>query len=399
MADGLFDKISKAAREAAELAGEAWRRFIGKEVVVYPTYAYRDRRDPSMWVVPVRLWVHDNIDAPFLEDLIENKAIRHFEEDLQRPLEEEEKSRLKRCLTDFLTDDKSYEQVELTFESDDEGRLFHATHTTNRNGLVEENLHVPASAVEQLLGRQEEPSRWLRLRAVTAGGEGHGRVRLLDGRGLSVISDIDDTIKVTHVPAGKKTVLRNIFLKKFEPAPGMLEMYRALGAEGEPPADLSFHYVSGSPWQMFRPLHHFLIEECGHAPGTFHMKNLRKNLTDLDSLRDIKAFAIGGDLATLEQKIRQITNLMVNLPEREFILVGDSGEKDPEVYRAIQELFPDRVREIHIRDVMHERLRGMNRITGADVAISLDTSELIGEMKQFIRQTEETPEEEKETKL
>jgi phosphatidate phosphatase APP1 len=43
------------------------------------------------------------------------------------------------------------------------------------------------------------------------------------------------------------------------------------------------------------------------------------------------AFAVGGDLATLEQKVRQITNLMIHLPGRKFILVGDSGEKDPEV--------------------------------------------------------------------
>ena len=81
------------------------------------------------------------------------------------------------------------------------------------------------------------------------------------------------------------------------------------------------------------------------------------------------AFALGGDLATLDQKIRQITNLITHLPKRRFILVGDSGEKDPEVYRAIKRLFPNQVEKILIRDVLGERLSGMERITGDDVAV------------------------------
>lgn len=409
MANNFFDKLFGMAKEVAETAEDrfeglkemieggveggrnwaaaTWRNFMAKEVTVYPTYAYRDPKDSETWVAPVRVWVRDNIDAPFIEDWIRNKAISHFEEDLRRPLNDDEKERLRECLIDFVTDDKSNERVEFTFGDDREGRLFTATHHTDVNGLIEETLRLPDSVARQLL--DGTGARWLSLNAVTNGGEGRGRVRLLAPEGVSVISDIDDTIKVTQVPAGKKTVLRNTFLRPYKAAPTMLEMYRGFGAEGEPPDDLSFHYVSGSPWQMFRLLHKFLVEETGFPPGTFHMKNLRKNLTDMQSLQDIKAFALGGDLATLDQKIRQITNLMVNLPRRQFILVGDSGERDPEVYRAISELFPTRVREIHIRDVLNERLRGMRLITGPEVGVSLDTSEIVGEMKKVIGQTED----------
>jgi phosphatidate phosphatase APP1 len=114
------------------------------------------------------------------------------------------------------------------------------------------------------------------------------------------------------------------------------------------------------------------------------MKNLRKNLLDRGALEDIMAFALGGDLATLDQKVRQITNLMIHLPRRKFILVGDSGEKDPEVYRAIKKLFPDQVLKVYIRDVLGERLRGMELITGSDVSIALDTGELETEMEGLI---------------
>jgi phosphatidate phosphatase APP1 len=86
------------------------------------------------------------------------------------------------------------------------------------------------------------------------------------------------------------------------------------------------------------------------------MKSLRKNLFDRDSWQDIRNFVIAGESVTLEQKIEQISGLMLNLPRRKFILIGDSGEKDPEVYRAMIGLFPGQVREVRIRDILGKRL-------------------------------------------
>jgi phosphatidate phosphatase APP1 len=220
----------------------------------------------------------------------------------------------------------------------------------------------------------------VRARTTDGNGAGDGRILFLEPEGLSVVSDIDDTIKVTHVPAGKKTVLRNTFLKAFREAEGMRDRY-ARFAEG---GNVSFHYVSGSPWQLFKLLEDFLVGEKDFPAGTFHMKTVGKNVLDAGGLDSIIKFVRGGDLATLEQKVRQITNLMMNLSGRKFILVGDSGEKDPEVFRAMKTLFPDRVQKIYIRDVLGERLEGMERITGPDVPVALDTSELVEEMKKLI---------------
>jgi hypothetical protein len=360
-------------------------RILGKEVTVYDSYGYRDPSDAAAWLVPMRAWVHDNRDTPFVEDAIQSWAIRHFEKDLERQLDADERAQLVACLANFIADDKSDEPVRFTFADDAARTIFRFTESTTDHGVVEEIMRVPDQLVRECYSRQARESRWLEIEAQTddGHGSGRGRIRFLEPEGLSVVSDIDDTIKITEVPAGKRTVLRNTFLKKFRAAHGMRERYLKFVSRSDA-VDTCFHYVSGSPWQLYHPLTHFLFEQEQFPAGTVHMKNLRKTLFDRGALRDIMAFALGGDLATLEQKIRQITNLMIHLPRRQFILVGDSGEKDPEVYRAIQKLFPQQVLEIYIRDVLGERLTGMERITGSDVAVALDTGELQTEMESVI---------------
>lgn len=338
-----------------------------------------------MWLVPMRAWVHDNRDTPFVENTIESWAIGHFERDLERPLDPDERAQLLACLSNFIADDKSDEVVRFSFAEDAARTIFQFKERTTENGVVEEIIRVPDQLVGECYARQSRESRWLEIDARTGDGHGSGkgRIRFLEPEGLSVVSDIDDTIKVTQVPAGKRTVLRNTLLKKFKAAEGMRERYLNFVSSPDA-ADMCFHYVSGSPWQLYHPLTRFLFEQERFPAGTVHMKNLRKNLFDRGALRDIMAFALGGDLATLEQKVRQITNLMIHLPRRRFILVGDSGEKDPEVYRAIQRLFPQQVLQIYIRDVLAERLTGMELITGSDVAVALDTGELQAEMERLI---------------
>ena len=42
---------------------------------------------------------------------------------------------------------------------------------------------------------------------------------------------------------------------------------------------------------------------------------------------------------------------MKAFPGRQFVLVGDSAERDPEIYGAAARLYPDRVAAIYIRQV------------------------------------------------
>ena len=397
-ADALGERARIAGHAVASKAHQLAAVVFGQHVTVYPAYGYRDLRNSGIWSVPLRVWVHDNRDTPMVEEALERWAVSYFERDLGRVLSEAEKARLEASLACFIADDKNNEEVEFTFANDPDARAFRLTSRTTPNGVIEEHVVIPETLVAELYARQTDGSRWLKIHARTTDGHGSGdgAIRFLEPDGWSLVSDIDDTVKVTHVPAGKKTVLRNVFLKEFRAAEGMRERYAQLVTGAGENADMSFHYVSGSPWQLYHSLSEFLIEKERFPAGTFHMKNLRKNLFEPGALDSIRAFALGGDLATLDQKIRQITNLLIHLPRRKFILVGDSGEKDPEVYRAMRRMFPDQVQRIIIRDVLCQRLDGMELITGADVPVALDTAELEAEMLALVAQArEEAPRSEK----
>ena len=197
---------------------------------------------------------------------------------------------------------------------------------------------------------------------------------LLEPDGKSVVSDIDDTIKVSEIPAGKAIVLRNTFLRQYVVAEGMKPRYLGFG-------DRAFHYVSGSPWQLFGLLHPFLIEREGFPAGTFHMKSLRTNPLDLANFaRDLKNF-VSGKAATKEQKIGQISELMENLPQRKFTLIGDSGELDPEVFTKLRKKRGAQVERIVIRDVVGAKLCAPERLDAVDEII--DAGMIVAGVSQF----------------
>ena len=321
-----------------------------KEVTVFPTYGYRTG---DSWTVPIRVWVHKRrrIDA------VNDELIRSLLDDDEGgfALTDEQVIRCRECVADFVADDDSGESVTI---HDEDGRELHSfSSRTDANGLVEGEFQLP-----------DRPAGWLNITARVdqwwplSDYEGKGRVRLLEPEGKSVVSDIDDTIKVSEIPAGTGIVLRNTFLRDYVVAEGMLERYRGLG-------DVSFHYVSGSPWQLFRLLHAFLIEKNGFPEGTFHMKSLRKSLLDPRGFfQDLRNFVAGKEY-TKELKITEISELLRNLPGRRFTLIGDSGELDPEVFTHLRQEHPAQVEKIIIRDVVGARTAAPERLSAVDEVI------------------------------
>ena len=170
--------------------------------------------------------------------------------------------------------------------------------------------------------------------------------------GLSVISDIDDTIKDTGITKGHELVLKNTFFNAFKQVPCMAEFYAGFDDS------VSFHYVTGAPWQLYAPLNEFLFDSSGGYPlGSMHMKNVRTNLTERSSFRDIwKLVGQGSKQVTFDQKVAQITQLIAHFPVRQFVLIGDSGERDPEVFKAIRDRFPSHLDRIIIRNVDNQSL-------------------------------------------
>jgi len=334
-----------------------------KEVTFYRTYGCKKG---VMWELPVRVWVHK--PRRFIEGALARAAEIGMEKLLGNgELSDAEKERFRSRIADSLADDDSREEVFVTFDGDPKGETFQLTNAegssvrTDANGLVEGVLRLSEERAQILLQRQHSSHGWLSCHARVDSSQAEGRIRLIPPQGLSVVSDIDDTIKITEIPAGKEIVLRNTFFREFVAAPEMAERYRELGNE------VAFHYVSGGPWQMYEVLAQFLFGER-FPEGTFHMKNVRKNLLEPETWKDLwTLFINGSEEATVNQKIQQISQLMTDFPQRQFVLIGDFGEKDPEVFRRSQEQFPTRVQEIRIRDVVNDRAQNQQRLAGMTI--------------------------------
>ena len=136
-------------------------------------------------------------------------------------------------------------------------------------------VRLPAAAADQLLAAQSSTNGWLTFHT-GQDAPGTGSVQLLEPTGDSVISDIDDTIKIIEIPAGAEIVARNTFFRKFAAVEEMVKRYKGVKVQ-------SFHYVSGGPWQLYRPEADFLIGVAEFPRGSFHLKPLDRNLLSRDT--------------------------------------------------------------------------------------------------------------------
>ena len=216
-------------------------------------------------------------------------------------------------------------------------RQFRLKRKTRRNGRFGGWLRLSDPFCRQHSECSESGRRILRYRLLVS----HPRavpidcsVNLLSEGGISVVSDIDDTIKESTV-TDRRELLLNTFLRDFRTVDGMTSVYREWHAAG---AD--FHYVSSSPWQLFQPLHQ-MQHQYGLPPGTMHLRNFRLRDQLLKKLLVIRR----------KGKATEIKRLVKNMPLRKFILVGDSGEKDPEIYQKICRRYPDQIKGLFIRNI------------------------------------------------
>lgn len=162
-------------------------------------------------------------------------------------------------------------------------------------------------------------------------GEGTGKLYVHpDVDTVGLISDVDDTVVRTFVP-DKKRMVAEVLLKnatQLEPVPGAAANYQKAREKGV----FAFFYVSGSPQNLYPRLRKYL-DDNGFPGGPIVLKNLG----------DDKLFAQD------DYKLNRIEKLLAAFPHMRFVLVGDSGERDPEIYAAIRQKHPDRVVAIVIR--------------------------------------------------
>jgi len=211
------------------------------------------------------------------------------------------RARFQEIETEVVTDGEGYFSVELTPVHEAEAGVWHDV------GL--ELVH-PAAGV-RATGKVLVPSASARF---------------------GVVSDIDDTVIVSGATRKPSMLLRLALsnARTRKPFKGVAAFYRALHAGVNP-----FFYVSKSPWNLYEPLLEFFVRQ--RLPmGPLLLRDYGRQMI----------FA-----RAPSHKVVQIERILETYPQLKLILIGDSGEHDPEIYSQVVRSHPDRVRAIYIRSV------------------------------------------------
>lgn len=183
---------------------------------------------------------------------------------------------------------------------------------------------------------------------VGASTTGHVMTPAQDAR-FAIVSDLDDTVVETGA-TNKLKMARTVFLNNSRtrtPFPGVAAFYRALeiGVDGDHRPRNPIFYVSSSPWNIYDLFTDFMnFQEIPRGPIFLRDFGLRPNLSYGASHH--------------EHKLARIRSLMEDFPDLPFILIGDSGQKDPEIYTEVITGLGDaarrRIRAVYVRDVTPE---------------------------------------------
>ena len=170
---------------------------------------------------------------------------------------------------------------------------------------------------------------------------------------FGIISDIDDTILKTYVTSWMKwrmlylTIIRNAITRQtIESATTFFQALRR-GAKGN--SYNPFFYVSNSPWNLYDLLEEFL--NINHLPrGPILLRDFGLPYEQVPETYK-------------NHKHHHIVSILKLYPHLSFILIGDSGEKDVDIYRSICEAYPSRIKAVYIRDVgSSKRAKRVNKV-------------------------------------
>jgi phosphatidate phosphatase APP1 len=329
------DAIADAAARSPIKADE--------EVQLFPIAAWLDE-SAGLWRFSIRGWIYE----PETDDLMRTGIVVG----LQEALDDDPRVRsgmFESRVRPFLVDNESGKSIALTFA----GEVLQMSESGGDGHIVGEG-----SLDADTARRWADERGVIDLKVVTRPGDTRTfatRIHLVAPAGLTILSDIDDTVKVTNV-VDKRACLESTFLEPFRAVDGMADVYtRWLGAA----PDGHLHFVSSSPWQLLDAIEP-MLDGAGFPASTFALKAIRPKSLDV-----IELFA-----DPMRTKPVAIDEALARWPGRTFVLVGDSGEKDPEVYGDIARRHPGRIAFIAIRDVTGEDAKASRYATAfADVAV------------------------------
>lgn len=296
-----------------------------ENVVFFRTSASFDEAT-QQWDIPIRGWIYEPEDSVARRAVFEAALKAKFGLEVDNESEENFSRRLNLLIADNERDKMIVVSVA--------GKTY-TLPASAENGQFESTLRIPADELDSFV-----EDGVLAFEAITSKTESRrfaGEVLLVERSGISVISDIDDTVKISNV-TDRGSLLLHTFLLDFIAAPGMAELYDKWSRQ-----NASFHFVSSSPWQLYSPLVEFL-DVAGFPRAELNLKSVRFRDETLFDL-----FKKG-----TETKPLVIKQILERYPDRQFILVGDSGEQDPEVYADILRERPEQIIRAYIRNVTEE---------------------------------------------
>lgn len=175
---------------------------------------------------------------------------------------------------------------------------------------------------------------------------GEGKIFVPHSTQYGFISDIDDTVLVSHsANTGKK--LRVMFTKNprsRKTFADVVKFYQLLSL-AHTTADLlnPFFYVSSSEWNLYDDLNEF-FKHNGLPKGVFLLNQIKKWYQLLKTGK-----------TKHQGKLMRVTRILEAFPKQRFILLGDNSQSDPEIYVSIANKYPERIVAIYIRNISLEK--------------------------------------------
>lgn len=303
-----------------------------EEVVLYPTAAYFDSA-AGQWLVPL----HGIVFEPETDSLRRTVVVDAIRRSAGLEDTSDDSERLESRVRLFLVDNERSKRITVQL-----GETQYVAGTSGPDGHFRANVRLDPNVVAELTGGADSHQHPRASVTVVLPPDDQrvfsGRVEFVPEQGVSIVSDIDDTIKHTQV-RDRRAVVANTFVRAFQAVPGMAALYQQWAERG-----CAFHYVSGSPWQLYQPLSSFLSDEK-FPDGSLDLKLFR--------LKDPSALDMLSSQTT--HKIGVLEPLLSAFPKRRFVLVGDSSEQDPEIYAEVARTHRAQVLAICIRNVTEEQ--------------------------------------------
>ena len=345
----VSDPVPLSPQTAIELYESSLTQVATLGTTLFRTYGYRHAKS-GKWRVVVQ--GRRSYDVPTHLNLTKRLMLRGLVKRLQLPSEAIQSPTFQQRVAGFLVGSQAGHKIHLQLGD----QSFSIRRRTRASGLFSGRVNISNHEVNKVLRNSvaQVECASLTLSVQDFDEPTTTQVFLADTHGITIVSDIDDTLKQTDVTSRARMLART-FVDPFESIEGMAELYQNWQASH----NAMFQYVSSSPWQLYQQLETFL-DEFQFPAGSIHLRwfSLKAELFKKWKLARKR-----------RGKAAVIRTLMKRMPQRKFLLVGDSGEHDPEIYTHLAEQFPESVLGIVIRDLVERpldktRLRTMKKQLG-----------------------------------